>query len=248
MLMRLAALIAILLTMMIGQAGQSAGAQTLPHFDFTKSMDAQEWQAQHDIAQMQAAPDGLHIAIKGVDPYLVGPARDYPAETPLWLRVRLKSEQAGTGQVFYFTDGNGPTEPNSVRFSVRAGKWEEVRIPLPSLGKGTRLRFDPPGSGGTCVLASFTVEARPLLVPPAWLKPTPPVLGPDALTSSIRPALPDTSSSSDRRVCAARRRSDCRHRPHAPARRLSRAGVGKKNGTLGRCQHVRHDDDHQRRR
>ena len=163
-------------------AVQSAEAQTLPHFDFTMGKNAQAWQAQHDIAQMQAAPDGLHIVINGGDPYLVGPARDYPLNTTLWLRVRLKSEQAGMAQVFYFAEGSGPTEPNSVRFPVRAGKWDEARVPLPPLGKNFRLRFDPPGSGGTCVLATLAAEARPLLTPPDWPRPPPLVLGPDALT------------------------------------------------------------------
>ena len=163
-------------------AVQRIDAQTLQRFDMTNGKEAQEWQPQHDISRVTSLPDGLHIEIKGDDPYLMGPARDYPPNSLLWLRVRLKSEQSGLGQVFYFAEGSGPTEQNSVRFAVHSGRWDDVRLPLPALGSHYRLRFDPPGSSGTCVLASLSVEPRLLITPPVWPKPLPFTLGADALT------------------------------------------------------------------
>jgi hypothetical protein len=120
------------------------------------------------------------IEISGSDPYITGPPRDYPAGQTLWMRVRLKSEQGGGGQIFYFNQG--ATEPNSVRFSVKAGEWQEIRVPMPALGPGYRLRFDPPGIKGACILASIRFEPRIFWKEPAWQKPTAPTLKDNALS------------------------------------------------------------------
>ena len=95
-------------------------ALDLPVFDFTTPPSAQAWQVVHDISKLQQTPEGLVIFISGVDPYLIGPARDYPAGTNLWLHLRLKSDQSGVCQVFYFR--RAATEPDSVRFAVRGGR------------------------------------------------------------------------------------------------------------------------------
>jgi hypothetical protein len=73
-----------------------------PDFDFTTVPDATAWQADHDIARLTPTADGLLGQISGPDPYLHGPASNYPAGTLLWLHLRLKSEQGGLGQVFYY--------------------------------------------------------------------------------------------------------------------------------------------------
>src|ERR1043166_5725098 len=140
----------LLLAMALLSGGRMAMAQTLPRFDFTRANNAAEWVAAHDVAGIQGSREGMVIAINGDDPYIHGPARDYPAGQPLWLRLRLKSEQGGAGQVFYFE--RGATEENSVKFSARAGVWEEVRLPLPPLGPRFHLRLDPPGTGGKCLV------------------------------------------------------------------------------------------------
>jgi hypothetical protein len=139
--------------------------------------DRRRWKAvggSHDISALTPGPDGLVITIGGEDPYFTGPPLDLPAGRPLWLRLRLRAPEGGIGQVFYFRDA--PTEAASTRFPVRAAKeWQEIRVPLPPLGPGTRLRFDPPGTrGGQVVLASLTLEARPTIEPPAWPAPVPP--------------------------------------------------------------------------
>jgi hypothetical protein len=155
----------------------AAISQALPGFDFTKPGEVALWRATHDVAGLTATADGMLIAISGADPYIQGPARDYPADIPLWLSVRLKSDQAGTGQIFFFTAAVGAHEPDSVRFSVpKAGEWVVARAPMPALGPGTLLRLDPPGVKGSCVVASISFGSRVLPKEPPWPKPTPPDL------------------------------------------------------------------------
>lgn len=151
----------------------------LPDFDFTTVPDVTEWVAQHDIAALTPTAEGLRIDISAGDPYLAGPARNYPRTTPLWLRLRLRSEQGGMAQVFYYT--SGATEQDSARFFVPAGDWYEAKVRLPALGSGYRLRIDPPGMGGACVLGRLWFEPRLTFQAPAWPKPTRPQLGSDAL-------------------------------------------------------------------
>ena len=122
---------------------------------------------------MQPTPNGLNIEISGNDPYVIGPASDLPAGQALWLRIRLKSKQGGMAQVFYFR--NEPSEKDSVRFTCRSDVWEETRVPLPPLGAGFHLRFDPPGDGGACLLARMTFEPRTIYKEPVWLAPDLPV-------------------------------------------------------------------------
>ncbi len=159
-----------------------AGAQTLPVFDFTQPSGAQGWTAAHDISQLLPTANGLLVTITGGDPYLIGPARDYPAGQLLWLDLRLKSDQAGTAQVFYFPAQGSASEANSVRFFVPGGEWVDARAPLPALGPQTRLRIDPPGTGGTCLLGRLSFALRPTLPQPAWPKPVPPVIAANAPT------------------------------------------------------------------
>ena len=113
---------------------------------------------------------------------MAGPARDYPAGKLLWLHVRLKSDQPGTAQMFYYQ--SGPTEANSVRFYVPGGGWQEAMVPMPALGAGWKLRFDPPGASGTCTLARIWFDERVIYPPPAWPTPTCPVIAGNAFRLS----------------------------------------------------------------
>src|SRR5690349_12225061 len=101
----------------------AAEAQALPRFDFTRAEEVRAWRPTHDVHALTAVPEGMRIEIGGSDPYIHGPARDYPAGTPLWMRIRLKSDQAGSAQIFYYTDQKGTNEEDSVRFTVKGGVW-----------------------------------------------------------------------------------------------------------------------------
>lgn len=159
---------------------RAVGAPPVIRFDLTRADQVREWHPAHDIARLGPSAEGMAIAISGSDPYVIGPPRDLPAAQPLWLRLRVRSDQAGLGQIFFFRDA--PTEEDSVRFPVRAGVWEEVRLPIPSLGPGYRLRFDPPGAGGVAVLSFVELTARTALREPAWPRPAAPDLDDAALT------------------------------------------------------------------
>ncbi len=141
-------------------------AAELPSFNLTDADAAGQWQAAHDIASLQSSPEGLVVTISGSDPYFHGPARDYPKGQPLWVNLRVRSERGGILQVFYFD--THPSEEQSVRAIVSAGKWEQLRLPLPPLGKAYRLRIDPPGDGGKAVFSGIVFEQRVSLSEPEW--------------------------------------------------------------------------------
>jgi hypothetical protein len=158
-------------------------AQNLPSFDFRNGNGVGEWVAQHDLAAIQSSPEGMVLLPTGEDPYLSGPARAYPANQPLWLRIRLKTTQSGMGQVFYFTRAKGTNEADSVRFPVPSGKWQEIKVPLPALEAETFLRLDPPGAKGSqTVVERIWVEPRTILTPPEFPKFVAPALQNDALS------------------------------------------------------------------
>src|SRR5439155_17413482 len=155
-----------------------AGATVLPGFDFTQPSGTQGWVAAHDISKLEATTNGLVVTISGDDPFLIGPPRNYPVNQPLWLRLRLKADHAGLCQVFYLITAS--SEPASVRFDVPAGRWVEGRVPLPALGANYRIRIDPPGTNGTCVLGRLSFELRPVIQEPVWPRPVQPVIVSDA--------------------------------------------------------------------
>lgn len=146
-----------------------AQSAPMPKFDFSKGRGVAQWTATHDVASLKPTPEGMQVSISGTDPYIHGPLHNLPEGKHLWLRVRLKSETGGTGQFFYFE--KNPTEERSIRFAVRKGVWDEIRLPLPPLGKNYHLRFDPPGDSGECVLAMVAYEERILFAEPDWVAP-----------------------------------------------------------------------------
>lgn len=147
-------------------------------FDLTRPEQAGQWKATHHISRIDASAEGAVIHIAGNDPYLTGPARDFPDGQPLWLEIKLRSDESGGLQVFYFQ--RVAEELHSVRRHVRAGQWETIRIAMPALGKGYRLRIDPPGGLGRCTLASVSLVARRVTTPPQWPAPQAPALAADA--------------------------------------------------------------------
>lgn len=158
----------------------AARAAELPEFDFTDPAQSAQWGDPHHLAARITTPEGLVLTINGPDPWLISPPRDYPARQPLWLHLRLRSDQGGMMQVFYFPAGGVPSEPNSVRVHVSPGAWTEVKVRLPALGPAYRLRLDPPGSGGQCVLGRLWVSERWQFAAPDWPRPTLPEPGADA--------------------------------------------------------------------
>jgi hypothetical protein len=153
--------------------------ESMPAFDFREPGQVAAWEATHDIVRVDPSDEGMVVWIGGGDPYLTGPRRDYPVGRLLWLRLRLKSDVGGMGQVFYFDDA--PAEERSARFIVPSGGWHHVRVPLPALGTGYRLRIDPPGNEGRCVLGAVWFEERVVWASPEWPVPPVPEFGGEAL-------------------------------------------------------------------
>lgn len=170
-----------LLSLLLGLCVVRGAAQTLPEFDFSDPAEAARWGEPHHLSLGGGGDDGLTIHISDFDPYFSGPARDYPADKTLWLRVRIKASRIGWGQVFWFE--HGASEKDSARFIVPTTNWFEARVPVPALGRGMRLRVDPPGGAGdVCVLRRIWFEPRVLPTEPAWPQIAPVKIGADAAT------------------------------------------------------------------
>ncbi|MFY7954269.1 MAG: hypothetical protein ACOVT5_17335, partial [Armatimonadaceae bacterium] len=148
---------------------------SFPRFDLRRESDREGWHSLRDTGPLVGDDRGLTIPISGNDPYIGSPVAAVPTGVPLWLRVRLRSEAAGLGQVFYWTPGRGrgATEEESVRFPVKGGQEVEMRIPLPARSESSiRFRFDPPGDAGQVATLSFLgLESRTELAEPRWPKP-----------------------------------------------------------------------------
>ena len=158
-------LLAVLLTCPALAAG-------LPGFDLSSPAGAEGWLALHDV-QLGHTNAALTVRITGDDPYFLSPARDFETNTPLWLNLHCRSESGGPAQIFW----SGPlplSEERSIRFFIPPATQAVVRIPIPSLGPGTRLRIDPPGTRGRFELQKIAFEPRPVIVAPIWSRAEPP--------------------------------------------------------------------------
>lgn len=175
------AIAAVVLLAAVGAA--AAAPPKLPSFDFTSAAEVQRWWAAHDVGPLVSSGEGMRIQVTGIDPYVIGPPEDYPADLPLWLEMEVDGE-AGTWQVFYY---NGDaSEDNSVRIPVGADGPTTLRAPLPALGPSWRIRIDPPAASRSAVVRSLRFQPRRLLKEPEW--PVPQAPAPEDLTAVIQSA------------------------------------------------------------
>src|SRR5262249_41818015 len=139
---------------------------------------ALRWQAAHDIKSLSPTSRGLRILSSGADPYIIGPALDFPPTKELWFIIRLRSRQPGTAQLFYFSRQKMANEADSIRFPVPGqDRWTEIKVALPALGPETLLRFDPPGIANNVVtVAWMKFDDRVSMSVPQWPKVEAPVL------------------------------------------------------------------------
>ncbi|MBF0545995.1 MAG: hypothetical protein HQM08_16245 [Candidatus Riflebacteria bacterium] len=145
----------------------------LPCFDFTNQSTVAGWYARHDISRLCGTAEGMLLEISGDDPYAVGPFFSYPPGKPLFIKIRLKSDQPGMLQIFYYS--LKPTEECSIRLCAKGGgEWEELEGILPPLGLFKRLRIDPPGVTGKAVINRISFSYADVvseISEPAWPKP-----------------------------------------------------------------------------
>lgn len=170
-----------LTTMALSDSATAQGAK--PLFDFTTDTGRRNWQPSHDITRLEPSREGMTIVASGEDPYSFGPPVVVPTGQPLWLRLRVRAPQSGTWQVFYFAEGTGATEKDSVRFAVRGGEWQEIQVPLPPLPAAAayRFRLDTPPAPFAGTIAYLDVTPRVLLkMSEGVTRPTPPVIAQNA--------------------------------------------------------------------
>lgn len=156
------------------------GPVPIRNFNFLDDEEITHWTPAHDVGPLSGTTRGMRMEITGTDPFIIGPPRDYPPKTPLVVKLRVHSDAAGWGQLFYFTQH--ATEKNSVRFPIARGLNQEVVVYLPPLGNNYRLRFDPPENAPQFFLESMEFERRRQIAAPTWEPP-------------IRPAAVDESLS-----------------------------------------------------
>ncbi|HXG47801.1 MAG TPA: DUF5722 domain-containing protein [Methylomirabilota bacterium] len=133
-----------------------AASAPAPERHVSRSVTVARWTSTHHLRNLQTLAEGVRFEIAGEDPFLSGPApdvADWPAPA---LRLRLRSDEGGFGQVFWFQ--TAAAEENSVWFHAPSNAWAEVLLPLPRLPAGTQLRIDPPGAGGVCLLGEVQLE------------------------------------------------------------------------------------------
>ncbi len=186
-------------SVLLGVTWLAQSPQELPSFDFTRPETVAEWQPTHHISRISGSPEGMVIEISGHDPYTHGPVREFPEGTPLWLEIRLQSEQKGMLQIFYARAGQGTAEERSARRFVNTTDWVTLRMPLPALGPRAWIRIDPPGTSGKCVVAYIRFSPRVAPSSPQWQPPatetiptSAPAVTSGAVQVSFSPNRPDT--------------------------------------------------------
>ncbi|VTS02707.1 hypothetical protein : Uncharacterized protein OS=Chthonomonas calidirosea (strain DSM 23976 / ICMP 18418 / T49) GN=CCALI_02122 PE=4 SV=1 [Tuwongella immobilis] len=155
---------------------QLVHAQALPRLDFSKIAEFHEWGFVHEIGNRNRESDGMHVTLRGLDPYLIRKPLNFPPNVPLLVRMRVKSESGGMAQIF-FGVGGVIREELSARIPLAAGNtWQNVHAIVPPLGPNTLLRIDPPGNAGEFAIASMEFEPRLEVTMPEFPRPGSPTI------------------------------------------------------------------------
>src|SRR5215204_7553232 len=74
--------------------------------DFHHSSVVARWKPDHDVAMIRSTAEGMEIDISGPDPFVTGPIMELQvgvADHTRWvLELKLRSDQGGMVEVFYF--------------------------------------------------------------------------------------------------------------------------------------------------
>jgi len=96
----------------------------------------------------------LLVAIVTAQAYMLSNYEDF---NQTFLKVTLKSENAGVSQVF-MDHGNGFSEDNSSRVELKGGSTQTIYLPL-TAQYPNQLRFDPVNSSGTIEIKQIALAA-----------------------------------------------------------------------------------------
>ncbi len=113
------------------------------------------------------APDGaMRLSVTGPDPHMSLPQLD--VRGPVRVRLRLRTQTAGGGAIYWATDGRSTEGANVATFPVVAdGAWHDYEVAVDAKARITALRFDPPGESGMTDVASVSI------LPPQSARPEP---------------------------------------------------------------------------
>ena len=115
----------------------------------------------------------LKLLFTGDDPGIAMDLRSRKLPTgPYRLKFRLLGGRKGGGEVFYTTDPEVQLPRGKrIRFAVRAdGKWQNVRLELPTRKQLQRLRIDVSQEAGSATIADLTLEDATGTVITTWPK------------------------------------------------------------------------------
>src|SRR3954471_8053890 len=106
--MGLSTIVRVVCVLATSGTAAAAGAADVV-IDFRDKAQVARCAPEHDVSETRASAEGMEIAISGADPFIAGPMVDLPAsaesDTRYLLELKLKSEQGGMVEVFYFPAG-----------------------------------------------------------------------------------------------------------------------------------------------
>ncbi|MCE2814909.1 MAG: CehA/McbA family metallohydrolase [Planctomycetaceae bacterium] len=116
--------------------------------DWRFDQDTAGWQSQNDVT-LRVEDAALHVTGTGDDPFFATSLAEPAKPGKFLLRFWAKSEEAGVGQVFWWSDERPQPDGNHVvSFQVEAGRDMLYEIPLSEEGRLTGVRIDPNGKPG----------------------------------------------------------------------------------------------------
>ena len=132
--------------------------KSLEHWDFATAQDTLGWDALHSVALLTVGNGVLQMRITDSDPYIGGPNIEIMTSDFQYIRVTMRSEVPGNGQIFWAT---GPSArearfeaTDAANFNVIAdGEFHTYYI-LPFWETGVtvyRIRIDMPEGAGKLV-------------------------------------------------------------------------------------------------
>jgi hypothetical protein len=143
-------------------------AESIVTWDFRTGTHG--WIGNARVAPVQSTPEGLIVNCIGPDPWIEGPAVEFPADHLVRVSLRLRSNADSTAQVFY---GPGFVAERVHTFIVfNDDQWHDYTLLIPDTpGPRTRFRLDPCSDTGQIVVQSITISAvkrptAPTLPPP----------------------------------------------------------------------------------
>jgi len=155
--------IMVILMMPVGARGG-----TVAEWDFSKG--AHGWTGNNRVENLRSSAEGLIVKSTGLDPWIEGPAADFPGDKMIRVKIRMKSNADSSGELFY---GKAFSGGRSVPFRVRNdGQWHDYSLIIKDkLGPGTRFRLDPCADKGEVIVAFIKAETVSKTVAPSLEKP-----------------------------------------------------------------------------